>query len=419
MNAIPIISTTGDLVAICRQLAKSDFVAVDTEFMRQSTYWPQLCLIQLAGPEAECVVDPMAPGIDLKPFFDLMADANVVKVFHAARQDIEIVFNLASIIPLPVFDTQIAAMVCGFGEAASYGALVKRLLKRNLDKSSRFTDWSRRPLSEKQLVYALNDVTHLRGIYVKLRDRLETTGRASWLNEEMAELINPGNYQTMPEDAWRRLKMRARTPAELGIMIEVAAWRERAAQSQNVPRARVIKDDTIYDVISQAPTNSEELSRLRTVHEGFARSARGRELVEAVKKGLARPPEGLPALEIAEPLPPSANAVADLLRVLLKAVAAKNDVAAKLIATSDELDRIAVDDTADVPALQGWRRTLFGEDALALKAGRIALAVERSRIVVLPRVPSDGDASKRTRDRQALPEAHELTEEEAEEMAKH
>ncbi len=385
MNAIPMITTTDGLAKLCGQLATSDFVAVDTEFMRQSTYWPQLCLIQIAGPEAEGVVDPLSPGLELTPFFELMAAKEVVKVFHAARQDIEIIYNLASLVPLPVFDTQIAAMVCGFGDAAGYGALVKRLLKRNLDKSSRFTDWARRPLSEKQLHYALGDVTHLRGIYQKLYERLTTTGRAAWVEEEMADLLNPANYLMEPMDAWRRLKMRARTPMELAIMIEVAAWRERTAQAMNVPRARVVKDDMIYDVISQAPKTLEELSRLRTVHEGFARSARGRELVEAVNKALARPAAELPELELSEPLPPSAVAIADLLRVLLKAVSARHDVATKLIATTDELDKIALDDAADVPALHGWRRTLFGEDALALKAGKVVLAVERGQIVVVPR----------------------------------
>jgi ribonuclease D len=384
MNAIPIISTTDDLARICRELSKSEFVAVDTEFMRQSTYWPHLCLIQIASPEAEAVIDPMGDGIDLAPFFTLMANPAVIKVFHAARQDVEIIYNLAGIIPLPIFDTQIAAMVCGFGEAASYGALVKRLMRKNLDKSSRFTDWARRPLTDKQLHYALGDVTHLRGIYLKLKNRLETTGRASWLDEEMADLVNPDNYKTEPEDAWRRLKMRARSAQELAIMIEVAAWRERAAQSQNVPRSRVIKDDTIYDVLTQAPKSVEELAKLRTIHDGFARSARARELVEAVNKALARPPEQLPPLEIAEPLPPSAVAVADLFRVLLKAVAARHDVAAKLIATTDELDKIALDDEADVAALHGWRRELFGEDALAIKAGRLAIAVKHGKIVTLP-----------------------------------
>lgn len=384
MNAIPMISTTEALAEFCGRLSKSEFIAVDTEFMRQSTYWPQLCLIQIAAPDAEAVIDPIGNGMDLAPFFELMANPNVMKVFHAGRQDIEIVYHLANIVPLPVFDTQIAAMVCGFGESVSYGALVKRLLRKNLDKSSRFTDWSRRPLSDRQLHYALGDVTYLRGIYTKLKNRLETTGRASWLNEEMAELVNPATYRTDPEDAWRRLKMRARSPSELAIMIEVSAWRERAAQGQNVPRSRIIKDDTIYDVIVQAPTTPEDLGKLRTIHDGFARSARGRELVEAVRRGLARQPDQIPELELSEPLPPSAIAVADLFRVLLKAVAARHDVAAKLIATTDELDRIALDDNADVPALHGWRRELFGEDALAIKAGRLGIAVAKGRIVTLP-----------------------------------
>ncbi len=386
MNSIPTVSTTDVLAQTCQKLTQADFVTVDTEFMRQSTYWPQLCLVQLAGPEVEAVVDPLAPGIDLAPFFELMANPKVTKVFHAGRQDIEIIYKLAGLIPLPVFDTQIAAMVCGFGEAASYGSLVKQLLKKHLDKSSRFTDWARRPLTEKQLHYALGDVTHLRGVYQKLSERLSATGRSAWVAEEMADLIAPANYKVEPEDAWKRLKMRARTHAELAILIEVAAWRERTAQSQDVPRARIIKDDMIYDVINQKPTTIGDLGQLRTVHEGFARSSRGRELVEAVKIGLARPVEELPALEISQPLPPAAVAIADMFRVLLKAVAARHDVAAKLIATSDHLDKIAIDDNAPVPALHGWRRKLFGEDALALKAGKLLLAVENGQVVTLPRV---------------------------------
>jgi ribonuclease D len=395
MNDITPIRAADDLAAICRTLAKSEFVAVDTEFMRESTYWPKLCLLQIAGPEAEAIVDPLAPGIDLTPFFDLMKNPDVIKVFHAARQDVEIVHNMAGIIPLPIFDTQIAAMVCGFGEAASYGALVKRLLRKNLDKSSRFTDWSRRPLSEKQLHYALGDVTHLRGIYLKLKERLEADNRAGWLDEEMAQLINPKNYATIPEDAWRRLKLRARSPRELAVTMEVAAWRERTAQTQNVPRSRVIKDEAIYDVASQAPTTGEDLAMLRTVHEGFARSARGRELIEAVKRGIAKPPGDIPKLEVNEPLPPAAAAIADLLRVLLKSVSARHDVAAKLIATSDDLDSIALEDEADVAALKGWRHELFGADALALKAGTVALAVQRGQIVTVPLAAAarEGDIS--------------------------
>ena len=395
MTEITPIRTGQELAAVCRTLAEAEFVAVDTEFMREATYWPKLCLLQIAGPDAQAVVDPLSPDIDLTPFFDLMRDPKVVKVFHAARQDVEIIWNMAGIIPLPIFDTQIAAMVCGFGDAASYGALVKRLLRKNLDKSSRFTDWSRRPLSDKQLHYALGDVTHLRGIYLKLKERLEEEGRGSWVDEEMALLISPKTYATTPEDAWRRLKMRVRTPTDLAVLMEVASWRERAAQTQNVPRSRIIKDDAIYDVASQTPTTVEALSALRTVHDGFARSARGRELIEAVKRGLARPAAEIPKLEISEPLPPTAAAVADLLRVLLKSVSARSDVAAKLIATSDDLDRIALDDKADVPALKGWRRELFGADALALKSGEMALAVERGQIVTVPRPPKDSDGRQR------------------------
>ena len=422
MNDITPICAADELAAICRTLAKSEFVAVDTEFMRESTYWPKLCLLQIAGPEAQAVVDPLASDIDLEPFFDLMKNPAVIKVFHAARQDVEIVYNMAGIIPLPIFDTQIAAMVCGFGEAASYGALVKRLLRKNLDKSSRFTDWSRRPLSEKQLHYALGDVTHLRAVYLKLKERLETTDRASWLDEEMAQLINPKNYATAPEDAWKRLKLRARSPRELAVTMEVAAWRERAAQTQNVPRSRVMKDEAIYDVANQAPTTGEDLAMLRTVHEGFARSARGRELIEAVKRGVAMPAANVPKLEINEPLPPTAAAVADLLRVLLKSISARYDVAAKLIATSDDLDRIALEDEAAVAALTGWRRELFGADALALKSGTVALAVEGGQIVTVPRSPApmDGEGRQppRKRDGKAKSEAVSHDEEAVSENAK-
>ena len=424
MNEITPIRTSQDLAAVCQILAKADYVAVDTEFMREATYWPKLCLLQIAGPDAQAVVDPLAPGIDLEPFFDLMRNGKVVKVFHAARQDIEIVYNMAGIIPLPIFDTQIAAMVCGFGDAASYGSLVKRLLRKNLDKSSRFTDWSRRPLSDKQLHYALGDVTHLRGIYLKLKERLETTGRASWVDEEMALLVNPKTYATTPEEAWKRLKLRARSPTDLAVLMEVAAWRERVAQTQNVPRSRVMKDDAIYDVASQAPTTVEALAMLRTVHDGFARSARGRELLEAVKRGVARPHSEVPKLEVGEPLPPSAAAVADLLRVLLKSVSARSDVAAKLIATSDDLDRIALDDDADVAALKGWRRELFGADALALKSGAMALAVERGQIVTVPRAMKEGDGpgrqqpSQRRRETNSKPETKGFEGEPLEQTAK-
>lgn len=381
------ITEAKELAAACRRIATGGFAAVDTEFMRETTYWPKLCLIQMAGLDEAVIADPLAADMDLQPFFELMADAKVVKVFHAGRQDIEIIYHLAKMIPEPVFDTQLAAMVCGFGESVSYGALVKKLLKRNHDKSSRFTDWSRRPLSSRQLVYALGDVTHLRDVYPKLVQRLDQTGRAFWLNGELAGLTDPANYDLQPEEAWRRLKMRAKSPAALGITIELAAWRERQAQAQDVPRGRILKDDAIHDMANQAPRSVTELARLRTVHEGFARSSRGREVLEAIERGLEREPDGLPELQDNHPMPSSAAAVTDLLKVLLKAISARHDVAAKLIATSDDLEKIALDDAADVPALQGWRREMFGEAALELKAGRLALGMRRGEVEPL-RLPA-------------------------------
>jgi ribonuclease D len=379
-----IITTTQELSAACARLAQSTFVAVDTEFMRETTYWPKLCLIQMATENVEAIVDPLATGIDLSAFFALMANENVVKVFHSGRQDIEIIHNLAKIIPHPIFDTQVAAMVCGFGESVSYDALVKKLLKCNIDKGARFTDWSKRPLRDTQVVYALGDVTHLRGVYVRLKKQLDDTGRACWLDEEMAELTDRGNYEFHPENAWQRLKMRVKTRKALGIMMELAKWREKVAQQQDVPRGRVLKDEAIYDIAQQAPQNVADLGVLRTINEGLARSARGREILEAVERGLKRKPEDLPDIKSGHPLPPAAAAVTDLLRVLLKSVSACQDVAAKLIATSEDLDKIALDDNADVHALRGWRRELFGEGALALKAGRLALAVSNGEITLLP-----------------------------------
>jgi ribonuclease D len=291
-----VINTTSALTETCSRLAEGEFVAVDTEFMREQTFWPDLCLIQLAGPDEEAIVDPMAAGIDLKPFYDLMADQRVVKVFHAARQDVEIVYSEAGLIPTPIFDTQIAAMVCGFGESVSYVNLVKKITGRDLDKSSRFTDWSRRPLTEKQLVYALGDVTHLRDIYIALKTELENTGRASWLDEEMADLTAPSTYESHPENAWQRLKMRVKNRKALAVLIELAAWRERLAQAQDVPRGRILRDEALYDIANQLPTSAEKLSELRTLSDGFARSQRARDIIDAVARGLERDPKTLPPL---------------------------------------------------------------------------------------------------------------------------
>ncbi len=376
-----VITDTNDLVQVCTSLSKADFIAIDTEFMRESTFWPDLCLIQMAAGEDEIIVDTIAEGLDLAPFFDLMANEKVTKVFHAARQDIEIVHHQAGIIPTPVFDTQIAAMVCGFGESVSYGMLVKKMLNTELDKSSRFTDWSRRPLTNKQLTYAIGDVTNLRDLYPSLKDQLHQNSRANWLDEEMAVLTNPATYESHPEDAWKRLKMRVRNQKALGVMMQLAEWRETEAQRQNVPRRRVLKDEAIYDIATQAPTSEAELSGLRSVHQGFARSAKGRGVIEAVKLGLRRDPATLPPIKRSEPLPADALAILDLLRVLLKAAAGRHGVAPKLIATASELEEIARNQDADLPSLKGWRRELFGSDAIAVCQGRLGLSVEKGRVV--------------------------------------
>ncbi len=382
-----VITTTGELAAACTRLARCDHVTVDTEFIRESTFWPELCLIQMAGPEEALIVDPLAKDMDLAPFFALMADETVTKVFHAARQDIEIIHHLAGIIPHPIFDTQVAAMVCGFGEQVSYVNLVKKLLDVSLDKSSQYTDWRRRPLAAKQLAYALADVTHLRDIYARLKGELETSGRAGWLAEEMAVLTDPATYALHPENAWMRMRKRVKSRRALAVLMEVAEWRERRAQETDVPRGRVLRDEAIYDIANQAPRNAEELARLRTCSKGFARSNSGRQVLDAVARGLARDLSEVPSLEKAVRLSPEHIAVVDLLKVLLKAAAARHRVAAKLIATTDDLERIAVHGprAETVPALKGWRRMLFGEDALRLRSGELALAVEGGAVRAIER----------------------------------
>jgi ribonuclease D len=381
-----LISTTPELSEACTALARHDYVTVDTEFMRETTFWPKLCLIQMAGPGEALIVDPLAEGIDLAPFYALMADERVVKVFHAARQDVEIVHVQAGIIPHPIFDTQVAAMVCGFGDSISYVNLVKRITGKDLDKTSRFTDWARRPLSQKQLQYALGDVTYLCDIYEHLKADLAKTGRAHWLGEEMATLTDPKTYVTHPEEAWKRLKLKVRNRKGLAVLMELAAWRERQAQAQNVPRNRVLRDEALYDVANHAPTDVAKLSELRTLSEGFSRSARAREIVDVVKLGLARDPSSVPPLHSGTPNQGDAGATIDLLRVLLKAAAQRHGVAPRLIADSDDLERIALENEPDVPAMSGWRRELFGENALRLKRGELALMMSDGEVTVLPAV---------------------------------
>lgn len=376
-----LITTTADLADACGRLASHPFVTVDTEFLRVTTYYPKLCLIQLASPDEAVLVDPLAPELDLAPFFGLMADEAVVKVFHAARQDLEIVWMLGRVLPTPLFDTQVAAMVCGYGDSVGYEQLANDLAKARIDKSSRFTDWSRRPLNEAQLVYAEADVTHLRDIYRALKADLEQTGREGWVAEEMAVLNSPATYEVKPENAWQRLKGRIRKPKELAVLMELAAWREREAQHRDVPRQRVLKDDALMDIVQRAPRSVEALAELRSVPNGFERSRSGGEVLAAIERGLALDPKTLPRLE-RERGRGGNGAVLDLLKVLLKAVAEAERVAPKIIASSDDLEAIAADDEADVPALQGWRRGVFGEKALALKSGELGLRIERGRVVV-------------------------------------
>lgn len=370
-----VITDTAALSAACTRLAKSDFVTVDTEFMREQTFWPKLCLIQAASPDEEMIIDPLADGIDLTPFWALMADESIVKVFHAARQDIEIVYAAASKVPRPVFDTQVAAMVCGFGDSISYVNLVKRIAKKDLDKSSRFTDWSRRPLSKKQLTYAIGDVTHLREVYLHLREELDKSQRSSWLDEEMHTLTSPETYVTKPEDAWKRLKLRVKNRSALAVLMELAAWRERLAQNQDVPRGRILRDDALYDIANQMPESVEQLSDLRSLSEGFSRSARAKEILDAVQAGRHRDMETVPPLRQGKPMTADQSATMELLKVLLKAAAARHDVAPRLIADASDLEAIARSDDAETAALKGWRRKLFGEDALRLKRGEIALTL--------------------------------------------
>jgi ribonuclease D len=378
------ITETGALAEFCARQAGTEFVAVDTEFMRERTYWPILCLVQVAGPDEAVAIDALAPGIDLQPLLALMADATILKVFHAARQDLEIFFQLSGRVPHPVFDTQVAAMVCGFGDSVSYETLVRRLAGANLDKASRFTDWAHRPLTDRQIEYALADVVHLRTVYVKLQQVLAKNGRAEWFAEEMAGLIDPTIYRTEPAEAWRRFRLRGRADRKfLGVLRAVAAWREAAAQQRDLPRGRIIRDEAILEIAAHAPKNIEGLARTRSLGRSVAEGKLGSEILEAVAQGLADPdpPPAIPPK--AEP-PPGIGPLIELLRVLLKQRCEDFQVAQKLVASADDLEAIAADDSAAVAALHGWRRDIFGKDALALKHGQLALTAGRNRIELVP-----------------------------------
>ncbi|MGQ9371799.1 ribonuclease D [Azospirillum sp. ST 5-10] len=379
-----LITTTRDLEAFCRDLAGADYITVDTEFLREKTYYPQLCLIQVAGPGGAVAIDPLAEGIDLGPLVAVLDDPGVLKVFHAARQDLEIFYQLTGKIPHPLVDTQVAAMVCGFGESVGYETLVTKLAGAHIDKSSRFTDWSQRPLTDRQLQYALSDVIHLRPAFEKLRKRLARTGREHWLEEEMAVLTDPRTYRVDPDTAWQRLKVRTTKPRFMAALKELAAWREREAQRRDLPRSRVLRDEALLEIAAHAPTSVEDLARTRGMGRGFAEGRQGQEVLAAVQRGLNLPESEWPRVEPREELPPGLAPVIELLRVLLKMKCDENHVASKLVASAADLEAIAADDEAEVPALAGWRRELFGDDALALKHGRIALAVVDRRVRIVP-----------------------------------
>lgn len=379
-----LITTTDQLAAACERLAQHPVITVDTEFLRETTYYPLLCVVQMASADEAVVIDTLAEGIDLAPFFALMNNEAVLKVFHAARQDIEIMVHRNGVVPHPIFDTQVAAMVLGYGDSIAYDQLVERVTGHRPDKTHRFTDWSRRPLTDEQLHYAVSDVTHLRDVFAKLDADLKKRKRSDWVSEEMKVLTSPKTYDFHPERAWERLKTRVRKPKELAVLMEVAAWREQEAQSRDVPRSRVLKDDAVGDIATHAPTTLERLANLRSLPKGFERSKWGSDIIAAVQRGIGRDPNTLPKLE-----KPRGNgngaATVELLKVLLRMTSERHAVASKVIATVDDLEQIAVDDNADVGALHGWRHELFGKDALALKHGRLALAMEKGRVIRVER----------------------------------
>ena len=377
-----VITTTTELTNYSKELAERPFVAVDTEFMREKTYWPILCLIQAAAEGLEAIIDPLAEGIDLSPFLEVMKNKKVVKVFHAARQDLEIFYRLIGDVPTPLFDSQIAAMACGFGDQIGYEPLMRGLLNANIDKGSRFTDWSRRPLTDAQLTYALSDVTYLRDAYPMLLDKLDTQSRHHWVEAELEALYNPDLYFVKPENAWKRLKLKSVRPKELGPAIKLAEWREAEAQSRDVPRGRVIKDEAIFELARLQPKSPKELSRARSISSGFERSGAGAAIIEAIKLGNQDDRDKLPEIAKTDRVKPPAD-VMELLKVLLKRQCEAYDVAPKLIATTSDLEDIARDDEADVRALSGWRREIFGEAALKLKRGELALKLKSGAVELI------------------------------------
>ena len=383
--AVHTITTTDDLASHCARWGQEIYITVDTEFLRETTYYPKLCLIQVAGAELAALIDPLAEGLDLAPFFALMANGAVLKVFHAAKQDFEILHMLSGALPHPVVDTQIAAMVCGFGDQVGYEAIVRKLVGAGIDKSSQFTDWSRRPLTHKQQAYAISDVTHLRGVYEKLKLQIKDNGREQWLEAELASLTDPATYKVDPEQSWRRIKARIQNKKQQAVLMSVAAWREREAQTKNVPRGRILKDEAVAEIAIQIPQTPQDMNELRLVSKGAGNSSMGAAILKAVQHGLAREPDTVPGKAKFEEMSSAALAAAEILKLALKITCESHGLAPKLIASASEIEALAADDNADVPAMKGWQRELFGNVALDLKHGRAVIGMENGKAVILKR----------------------------------
>ncbi len=379
-----VITSSEVLKALCDRLSTSEYVTVDTEFLRDKTYYSKLCLIQIANDDEYHAIDTLAPGLDLTPFYDLMENEKVVKVFHAATQDIEIFVNMAGVVPKPLFDSQIAAMVCGFGDSIGYEKLVLALCNKPLDKSTRFTDWSRRPLTERQIDYALGDVTHLRVIYKKLKLQLAQSGRENWLSEEITGLLDKDSYTIQPENAWKRIKIRNNNRRFNAIVHKIAEWREAEAQRRNIPRNRVMRDEVLLELSAVRPTHTNALTSVRGLGANFASSGGGEYIIKAIKESLDMPEDQLPVISRRKPPSQNTDPIVELLKVLLKLVCKSENVAPKLIANVEDLEKIAENDNADVRALKGWRYDIFGKDAQALKNGEVAFAIRNNEIVIFP-----------------------------------
>jgi ribonuclease D len=378
-----LIADSAGLADFCHRLAAEPFITIDTEFLRDKTFWPQLCLVQLASPREAAAVDALADGLDLSSLLELLKNKAVVKVFHAARQDLEIFYHMMGEVPAPIADTQVMGMACGFGDSASYETLCAKLASASVDKLSRFTDWAHRPLTDRQLAYALDDVTHLQVIYGKLKKKLEQTSRTDWLADEMAILEDPKTYQVNPDLAWRRLKTRSDKPRFLAVLKEIAAWREREAQTRDLPRSRLLKDETLVEIAAHPPKDAEALGGCRGLSKNFAEGRMGEAILEAVRRGLAMPESEAPKMEARPEVPAGLGPLIELLRVLLKTRCDQHEVSQKLVASGGDLELIAAHDEADVPALAGWRREMFGEEALKLKHGKLALTAAGKRVKVI------------------------------------